>query len=136
MKKCNLLVTSFAFLCAIILTVGCSKETENEQSPPPGKERHEIVSQSEFNFVFACNLTRLHVDSGGNLLEIAGTVDEFSLGGHQIALQSNEILVEDGGTFIQTENYGKVKFTMNSNAVGTILLTPSQKKQFKAILKR
>ena len=99
------------------------------------KEVYEKINPSEFSFNFYGSMKRLHVDSAGNVLDVEGEVDELSLSGNKLALESKALTKIGNDVFIITKDYGKIKVTFNSNGQAKIWLTPKQKKMFKKLLK-
>lgn len=103
-----------------------TKQTSESSASPTDEYRP--VDPAELHIVFEAQLTRLSVDSDGNVRAVEGVVTTMSVGDTKIELASDKITMEDTDAFVTTKEYGKIKVTFNSNAQSTFWLTASQKK--------
>lgn len=116
---------------ALLLVLGLLVTINFEQSF--AKEAYLKVNPKELPFEFASGFRE--VSFGKNGYEIkGGTVKKFTLAGQSVDLLTDEIASEKGELFINTKNFGKVKFTLGSDMTAELWLTPAQQKKFKEFI--
>jgi hypothetical protein len=98
-------------------------------------EVYEKLDPIELHVSCSAQLTKLHVDSAGNVLDVEGRVERMMVGHTPIELASDKILLQAGKGIIVTKSFGEVKFTSSSNAKFTFWVTALQKEKLKALQK-
>lgn len=125
---------------SLLLLASCSGTETAIPTPTPIvptpttiPEEYEIVDPRELYISFMAQLQRLEVDSADNVKDIEGTVTHLSVGDTDIALITDELLLEDERVILTTQDYGKFKLTCNSIAQCTFWLKPSQIERLKEL---
>jgi hypothetical protein len=104
-----------------------SPAADARKSQPSSHEKYEPISTSDFKVDLQL-IGRTSWDDNG--VVSGGPIASLSFGGHEIELKDKMIT----GGFISTKDYGKIMLKAEGMAM-TMLLTSSQQKKFKELIK-
>ena len=105
-----------------------SSAPSGQKTQKAAAEKYEPIESSEYKISMDLS-GRVSWDADG--LANGGPVVSLSFGGHQVALQDN--MIRDG--LLATKEYGKIMLKSSLNGF-QLLLTPTQQKKIKALLKQ
>lgn len=111
---------------------GSTQTDDNATSSAP--HRYHKVNANALQIELSTRLKSIRVDSDGNIADIEGKVDSFSIAGKPVALTQDEIVMRHGIALILTEGFGEIKITSDSLGRMSVWMTQNQQTKVKKLL--